>query len=37
MYIVIAEAAFKTDKEIYKKHFAKAIGNEMKDEKVAVV
>lgn len=37
MYITVAEAAFKADKEIYKKHFAKAIGNEMRDEKVAVV
>ena len=37
MYITVAETAFKADKEIYKKHFAKAIGNEMRDEKVAVV
>ena len=37
MYITIAEAAFKDDQEIYKKHFAKAIGNEMCEEKVAVV
>lgn len=37
MYITVAEAAFKADKEIYKKHFAKAIGSEMRDEKVAVV
>lgn len=37
MYITIAEAAFKSDKEIYKKHFAKSIGNEMAMEKVTLV
>lgn len=37
MYITIAEAAFKADKEIYKKHFAKLIGNEMAAEKVTLV
>lgn len=37
MYITIAHATFSKDQEIYKKHFAKAIGNEMKDEKVCVV
>ena len=37
MYITIAIAAFEVDEEIYKKHFAKAIGNEMLDEKVTVV
>jgi len=37
MYITIADAAFKDDQEIYKKHFAKAIGNEMCEEKVGVV
>jgi hypothetical protein len=37
MYITIAEAAFKADNEIYKKHFAKLIGNEMADEKVTLV
>ena len=29
MYLTIASAAFDADEEIYKKHFAKAIGNEM--------
>ena len=29
MYLTIAEATYKEDKEVYKKHFAKAIGNEM--------
>ena len=37
MYITIAKAAFETDEEIYKKHFAKAIGNEMCEERVTVV
>ena len=37
MYLTIAEAAFELDPEIYKKHFAKAIGNEMTEEKVHVV
>ena len=37
MYITIAMAAFEVDEEIYKKHFAKAIGNEMLDERVTVV
>ena len=37
MYIAVAEAAFEADEEIYKKHFAKSIGNEMVDEKVTVV
>lgn len=37
MYIYIAKAAFEADQEIYKKHFAKAIGNEMLQERVTVV
>ena len=37
MYLEIALAAFEGDQEIYKKHFAKAIGNEMAEEKVTVV
>ena len=37
MYLSIAKATFEEDQEIYKKHFAKAIGNEMCDEKVTVV
>jgi len=37
MYLTIAQAAFEVDDEIYKKHFAKAIGNEMMDEKVIAV
>ena len=37
MYLVTAKSAFKSDKEIFKKHFAKNIGNEMVSEKVYVV
>ena len=37
MYLTIAQAAFETEDEIYKKHFAKAIGNEMCEEKVVAV
>lgn len=37
MYLTIAQAAFEVEDEIYKKHFAKAIGNEMCEEKVVAV
>lgn len=37
MYLTVASAAFEVDDEIYKKHFAKAIGNEMLEERVTVV
>ena len=37
MYLAIAQAAFEVEDEIYKKHFAKAIGNEMYEEKVVAV
>lgn len=37
MYLTIAQAAFEADDEIYKKHFAKSIGNDMCHEKVTVV
>ena len=37
MYLTIASAAFDVDEEIYKKHFAKAIGNEMLSERCTVV
>lgn len=37
MYVTIAKAAYKGDKEIFKKHFAKSMGNEMCEEKVNVV
>lgn len=37
MYLHCALATYEADNEIYKKHFAKSIGNEMADEKVAVV
>lgn len=37
MYLHIAGATFEADQEIYKKHFAKAIGNEMLEERVTVV
>ena len=36
-YLVVAQTAFEVDQEIYKKHFAKAIGNEMCEERVTVV
>ena len=37
MYLTIAQSAFEEDDEIYKKHFAKAIGNEMCEERVTIV
>jgi hypothetical protein len=37
MYIKIARASYKADNEIFKKHFAKAIGNDLISEKVKVV
>jgi hypothetical protein len=37
MYIEIASAAYDGDEEVFKKHFAKAIGNDMLAEKVKVV
>lgn len=37
MYINIAKAAYKSDPEIFKKHFAKAIGQDLINEKVKVV
>ena len=37
MYVVIAKAAYKADNEIFKKHFAKSMGNDMCEEKVALV
>ena len=37
MYLTIASAAFDVDEEIYKKHFAKSIGNEMIEERCTVV
>jgi len=37
MYVIIAAASFKADNEIFKKHFAKSMGNEMIEEKVNVV
>ncbi len=37
MYLVIAKSALKGDKDVFKKHFAKAIGNDMCEEKVKVV
>jgi len=37
MYLTVAQATYEVDDEIYKKHFAKAIGNEMCHEKVTVV
>jgi hypothetical protein len=37
MYVVIATAVYKEDKDIFKKHFAKSMGLEMIDEKVNAV
>ena len=37
MYIVIAKSVYKSDNEIFKKHFAKNIGNDLLNEKVKVV
>ena len=37
MYLSVAKATFKKDNEIFKKHFAKAIGTDMSDEKVKIV
>ena len=37
MYVIIAKACFKADKEIFKKHFAKNMGNDMLEEKVCIV
>ena len=37
MYVIIAKAAYKQDHEIFKKHFAKSMGNDMCEEKVKLV
>ena len=37
MYVICAKSAFKADQEIFKKHFAKNMGNDMVTEKVCVV
>lgn len=37
LYLVIAKATFKANNEIFKKHFAKAIGLEMINERVSGV
>lgn len=37
LYLKIAKSAYKVDTEIFKKHFAKSIGNDMMDEKVTLV
>ena len=37
MYIYVAKASYKADPEIFKKHFAKAIGQDLISEKVKVV
>lgn len=34
LYITIARATYKADQEIFKKHFAKSIGNDLLNEKV---
>jgi hypothetical protein len=34
---MIAESTFLIDQEVFKKHFAKSIGNDMINEKVKVV
>lgn len=37
LYLFIARATYQQDNEIFKKHFAKSIGNDMAEEKVKVV
>ena len=37
LYLVIARSTFKADAEIFKKHFAKAIGSDMLTERVKIV
>ena len=37
LYLLIALATFRSDQEIFKKHFAKSIGTEMLAERVKVV
>jgi spermidine/putrescine-binding protein len=37
MYLTIGQSVYKADTEVFKKHFAKAIGIDMVDEKVKVV
>jgi hypothetical protein len=37
MYLTTAKACFKADREIFKKHFAKNMGNDMLEEKVCLV
>jgi hypothetical protein len=37
MYVVIARATYKQDPEVFKKHFAKSMGNDMCEEKVKLV
>jgi len=37
MYLVIAKASLKADKEVFKKHFAKSICSDMLNEQVSNV
>jgi hypothetical protein len=37
VYLKISKATLKADKEVFKKYFAKSIGNDMCNEKVKVV
>lgn len=37
LYLTIARASYKSDPDIFKKHFAKAIGTDLVTEKVVVV
>ena len=37
LYLTVARAVYKADKEIFKKHFAKAISADMTGERVKVV
>ena len=37
LYLLIARATFRSDQEIFKKHFAKSIGTEMLTERFKVV
>lgn len=37
LYLTIARASYRSDQEIFKKHFAKSIGNDLLNEKVRIV
>jgi hypothetical protein len=37
IYLQLAKSSYKAEPDVFKKHFAKAIGNDMLNEKVVVV